>query len=63
MARVLLRVDVEPELKHRLSVLAALRGSTISDIVVDAVRFVLRRNAESWKGNSIYKLCAFPVSP
>ncbi len=41
MARVRLSVDVEPELKRRLAVLAALRGVTMSDVVVDAVRVVL----------------------
>ncbi len=41
MARVRLSVDIEPELKHQLAVLAALRGITMSDIVVEAVRSVL----------------------
>lgn len=41
MARVRLSVDVEPELKHRLAVLAAIRGVTMSDIVVEALRVVL----------------------
>ncbi len=41
MARVRLGVDVEPEIKHRLAVLAALRGVTMSDFVVDALRVVL----------------------
>lgn len=43
MARVRLSVDIEPKLKHQLSVLAALRGVTMSDIVVEAVRDVLAK--------------------
>lgn len=38
MARVRLSVDIEPELKHQIAVLAALRGVTIRDLVVEAVR-------------------------
>ena len=41
MARVRLSVDIHPELKHQLAVLAALRRVTISDLVVEAVRRVL----------------------
>ncbi|TVQ23684.1 MAG: hypothetical protein EA383_13535 [Spirochaetaceae bacterium] len=38
MARVRLSVDIDAELKHRIAVLAALRGTTISQLVVEAVR-------------------------
>jgi hypothetical protein len=41
MARVRLSVDIEPELKHQLAVLAALRGVTMSELVVEAVSRVL----------------------
>jgi len=41
MARVRLSVDIEPELKHQIAVLSALRGTTISDLVVQALRRVL----------------------
>ncbi|MDY7027832.1 MAG: hypothetical protein SVR04_06010 [Spirochaetota bacterium] len=41
MARVRLSIDIEPELKHQIAVLAALRGTTISDLVVQAIRRVL----------------------
>jgi predicted transcriptional regulator len=41
MARVRLSVDIEPELKHQLAVLAALQGVTMSDLVVEAVHRVL----------------------
>ena len=41
MARVRLSVDIEPEIKHQLAVLAALRGVTMSELVVNAVRKVL----------------------
>ncbi|HDQ15373.1 MAG TPA: hypothetical protein ENN41_11235 [Sediminispirochaeta sp.] len=36
-----LSVDIEPELKHKIAVLAALRGTTISDLVVKALHRVL----------------------
>ncbi|MFP4510362.1 MAG: ribbon-helix-helix protein, CopG family [Spirochaetota bacterium] len=38
MARVRLSVDIDAELKHKIAVLAALRGTTISELVVEAVR-------------------------
>jgi hypothetical protein len=38
MKRVRLSVDIEKEMKHQIVVLAALRGVTISDLVVGAVR-------------------------
>ena len=41
MVRVRLSVDVEPELKHKLAVLAAIRGVSMSDIVVKAVQNVI----------------------
>lgn len=41
MARVRLSVDVDPTVKHRLAVLAALRRTTISEIVIEAVQRVL----------------------
>lgn len=41
MARVRLSVDVDPSLKHRLAVLATLRRTTISEIVIEAVQQVL----------------------
>ncbi|MFP4267047.1 MAG: ribbon-helix-helix protein, CopG family [Spirochaetaceae bacterium] len=41
MARVRLSVDIEPEIKHQIAVLAALRGVSMSDLVVEAVRRVL----------------------
>lgn len=41
MARVRLSIDVDPAIKHRLSVLAALRQTTISEIVVEAVQRTL----------------------
>jgi|AVFP01.1.fsa_nt_gi hypothetical protein len=41
MDRVRLSVDIDPATKHRLAVLAALRKTTISNIVVEAVRRTL----------------------
>lgn len=41
MSRVRLSVDIDPTVKHRLAVLAALRRTTISEIVVEAVQRVL----------------------
>ena len=41
MSRVRLSVDVDPSVKHRLAVLAALRRTTISEIVIEAVQRVL----------------------
>ena len=41
MARVRLSIDIEPELKRQIAVLSALRGSTISDLVVKALHRVL----------------------
>jgi hypothetical protein len=38
MTRVRLSVDIEREIKHRIAVLAALRGLTISEVVVEALR-------------------------
>ena len=41
MARARLSVDVDPDIKHRLAVLAALRRTTISEIVIEAVQRAL----------------------
>ena len=41
MARVRLSIDIEPELKHQIAVLAALRSTTISDLVVKSLHRVL----------------------
>lgn len=41
MDRVRLSVDIDPAIKHRLTVLAALRQTTISNIVVEAVQRTL----------------------
>lgn len=41
MSRVRLSVDIDPAVKHRLAVLAALRRTTISEIVVKAIQRTL----------------------
>ena len=41
MTRLRLSVDIEPELKHQIAVLAALRGVTMSELVIEAVQRVL----------------------
>lgn len=56
MSRVRLSVDIDPELKHQIAVLSALKGTTISNLVVTALHRLLNEEGREELVNSPSKL-------